>query len=79
MKKIGAFEAKTHLSHLLERVANGEQFVITRHGKDVAQLIPAQVPARADAAAAVRQWRQRRAKVRLRGPRVRDLINHGRR
>lgn len=38
--QIGAFEAKTHLSHLLERVAQGERFVITRHGKPVAELQP---------------------------------------
>ena len=42
MNTIGAFEAKTHLSSLLERVANGESFTITRHGKPVAQLVPAQ-------------------------------------
>lgn len=40
MTNIGAFEAKTHLSRLLEQVAAGEKFVITRHGKPVAQLVP---------------------------------------
>ena len=40
MTNIGAFEAKTHLSRLLEKVAAGEKFVITRHGKPVAQLVP---------------------------------------
>ena len=42
MDTVGAFEAKTHLSALLERVAQGESFTITRHGKPVAQLVPAQ-------------------------------------
>ena len=42
MDTIGAFEAKTHLSSLLERVAQGESFTITRHGKPVAKLVPAQ-------------------------------------
>lgn len=37
---IGAFEAKTHLSALLERVQQGEQIVITRHGRPVARLMP---------------------------------------
>jgi prevent-host-death family protein len=37
---IGAFEAKTHLSALLERVAHGESFTISRHGKPVALLVP---------------------------------------
>jgi prevent-host-death family protein len=40
METVGAFEAKTHLSSLLERVAKGEAFTITRHGKPVAQLVP---------------------------------------
>jgi prevent-host-death family protein len=40
METIGAFEAKTHLSALLERVAHGERFTISRHGKPVARLVP---------------------------------------
>jgi prevent-host-death family protein len=40
METVGAFEAKTHLSSLLERVEKGEAFTITRHGKPVAQLVP---------------------------------------
>ena len=37
---VGAFEAKTHLSTLLERVERGEEIVITRHGRPVARLAP---------------------------------------
>jgi prevent-host-death family protein len=37
---VSAYVAKTHLPKLLERTARGERFVITRHGKPVAQLIP---------------------------------------
>ena len=40
MKTVGAFEAKTHFARLLERVANGEQIVITKHGTPVARLVP---------------------------------------
>ncbi len=43
MITVGAFEAKTHLSTLLERVAQGEEIVITRHGKPLARLIPVAV------------------------------------
>jgi prevent-host-death family protein len=39
MITIGAFEAKTHLSALLDRVAGGEEVVITKHGKPVARLV----------------------------------------
>jgi prevent-host-death family protein len=38
--EIGAYEAKTHLPALLERVARGEQITITKHGKPVAKLVP---------------------------------------
>ena len=41
MESVGSFEAKTHLSQLLERVAKGEEFTITKHGKPVARLVPA--------------------------------------
>src|SRR5271166_2932908 len=41
MITVGAFEAKTHLSTLLDRVAGGEEVVITKHGKPVAQLVSA--------------------------------------
>lgn len=40
LKEIGAFDAKTHLSRLLEQVAAGESFIITRHGKRIARLVP---------------------------------------
>ena len=41
MITVGAFEAKTHLSSLLDRVAAGEEVVITKHGKPVARLVSA--------------------------------------
>lgn len=40
MTEIGAFEAKTRLSALLDRVASGETLVITRRGAPVARLSP---------------------------------------
>lgn len=40
METIGAFEAKTHLSALLDRVAKGEKITITRHGVPAALLMP---------------------------------------
>lgn len=38
--QVGAFEAKTHLSALLDRVERGERITITRRGKPVAQMAP---------------------------------------
>ncbi len=37
---VGAYDAKTHLAELLDRVQRGEQIIITRHGKPIARLIP---------------------------------------
>ncbi len=61
MREVGAFEAKTHLSTLLEAVEAGEEIMITRRGKPVALLVPVdrvQGPRRAvalDRIAALRQ------------------------
>ncbi len=38
--QVGAYQAKTHLPALLDRVARGEQFIITKHGRAVARLVP---------------------------------------
>jgi prevent-host-death family protein len=37
---VNVHEAKTHLSRLLQRVAQGEEVVIARHGEPVARLVP---------------------------------------
>ena len=37
---VGAYEAKTHLSELLEKVEAGEEITITKHGAPVAKLLP---------------------------------------
>jgi prevent-host-death family protein len=39
MKHVGIFEAKTHLSNLIDEVEKGREVVITRHGKPVARLV----------------------------------------
>ena len=46
MKEIGTFEAKTHLSALLDEVARGVEVIITRRGVAVARLVPAGFPRR---------------------------------
>ncbi len=40
MAIVTAFEAKTHFGSILDRVADGEEIVITRHDKPVARIIP---------------------------------------
>ena len=78
---IGAFQAKTHFSQLLERVAKGEEITITKHDRPVARLVPAQRPSREHVATLFRQMdalRQSLPKSKDKGT-LKDLINHGRR
>ena len=76
MITIGAFEAKTNLSKLLDQVANGEQVTITRHGSPVARLIPAEPVT--DSAGAVVLLRELSVSATLGGESVAELIAEGR-
>ena len=49
MKEIGTFDAKTHLSALLDEVARGAEVLITRRGVAIARLVPASSPRRTGA------------------------------
>jgi prevent-host-death family protein len=40
MAQVGMHEAKTKLSHLVERAEAGEEIIIARNGKPVARLVP---------------------------------------
>lgn len=64
---VGAFEAKTHLSSLLDRVAAGEEVVITKHGKPVARLVRPDPPVTEDLDAAVAELRRLRKTTTLGG------------
>jgi prevent-host-death family protein len=55
MTTVGTFEAKTHLTQLLGRVARGERILITNRGQPVAMLVPPEPQARGDVAAVVRE------------------------
>ncbi len=46
MISVGAFEAKTKFSELLDQVVAGEKITITRHGLPVASLVPFQADTR---------------------------------
>jgi len=39
-QQIGAFEAKTHFSQIIQKVENGADFIVTKRGKPVAKIIP---------------------------------------
>jgi prevent-host-death family protein len=42
MQSVGTSEAKSRFGAVLDRVAHGEEIVITRRGKSVAKLVPAE-------------------------------------
>lgn len=78
MKTVGAFEAKTHLSQLLDQVANGESITITRHGEPVAHLVPARPARDAQSLEALVEEIKRTRKGRsLGGIKIKDLVHQG--
>lgn len=78
MRTIGAFEAKNRLSELLEAAENGEEVMITKHGRPVAKLGPVEPFDRAKAREAAEWLKEFRKKHPLRGLKIKDLINEGR-
>ena len=78
MARIGAFEAKTHLPRLLRRVEAGERFVITKHNRPVAELIPFQARDAAKIRAAIADLKAFQETHSLGGLSVRDMIEEGR-
>jgi len=80
MATVGAYEAKTHLPALLERVAKGEHITITKHGVPVAQLVPVQpVADREKKMAIIAELKRLREGRTLGGITIKELIEDGRR
>ncbi|MCL2298389.1 MAG: type II toxin-antitoxin system prevent-host-death family antitoxin [Proteobacteria bacterium] len=79
MREVALFEAKNKLSGLLDQVAAGEEFLITRHGKPVARLAPVKPTFdRAKARQAANALRQASQGLSLGGIPIKELVNEGR-
>lgn len=77
---VGAYEAKTHLSELLERVERGQEIVITKHGAAVAKLVPVKKETSAEERlAAIERIEKLATGLSLGGLKVKALIAEGRR
>jgi len=80
MHRVGVFEAKTRLTALLDEVEEGGEVLITRRGKPVARLVPAEPGFDRDrarrAAAGLREASQGAT---LGGLSLKELIGEGRR
>lgn len=78
MLQVGAYEAKTRLSQLIDEAAKGEEIIITKHGVPVAALVPIAGSRQLDpqaAIAAIKDFRRRRP---LAGLPLREMIEQGR-
>jgi len=77
---VGAYEAKTHFSELLERVENGAEITVTRHGLPVARMVPVRKKlTREQKAELIEEMIEDSRGRSLGGLKIRDLINEGRR
>jgi prevent-host-death family protein len=80
MEAVGAFDAKTHLSALLDRVAKGEKITITRHGVPAAMLVPVEEAAgKLTHEQIIEGMRELRKRVKPDRMSIREMVNEGRR
>jgi prevent-host-death family protein len=82
MTAIGVYHAKTQLPKLLARVSRGERFLITKHGRPVAQLVPATAEAAPGVKEIIQQmqeWQEREGPTLGLGLTIRQLREEGRR
>jgi prevent-host-death family protein len=76
---VGAFDAKTRFSELLEQVESGREFTITKHGAPIARLVPIErKPSVAERRQAIERIQKLSRGLSLGGLKIRDLINEGR-
>jgi prevent-host-death family protein len=82
MTAIGVYDAKTQLPKLLERVSRGERFIITKHGRPIAELIPAganEAPEMKEIIQQMQEWQEREGPTLGPGLTIRELREEGRR
>ncbi len=78
METIGAYDAKTHLSRLLERVIKGEKITITKHGVPVAVLQPPGTERKRSPSEVINEVRELQENYSLNGLSIRDMMEEGR-
>jgi len=79
MGSIGIYEARTRWSEIIDRVAKGEEFTITRQGSPVAKLVPTNGRLKTSVDEAIVELRRFRRKHKLRGITIKQMIEEGRR
>jgi prevent-host-death family protein len=76
--EIGAYDAKTRLSELLDRVESGEEVTITRHGRPVARLVPTAARGKRPVEEVIRDILEFRKGNRLAGLKIKEMAREGR-
>ena len=77
--EVGAYEAKTHLPSLLERVQHGERVTITKHGVPVAMLVPVVSVVKPDIHAVIDELKTFAKGHTSGGMTIREMVEEGRR
>lgn len=75
---VGAYQAKTNFSQLIERVARGERITITKHGVPVGIISPVKAQRDRPAADVIKELKAFRRTLRLEGESLREMIEEGR-
>ncbi|MBX3412238.1 MAG: type II toxin-antitoxin system prevent-host-death family antitoxin [Pirellulales bacterium] len=80
LNTFAAFEAQAHFPELLEKVASGEEIIITEHGQPVARIVPvARQHTQEERRDAIRRIQELQKGLSLGDLKIRDLIEEGRR
>ena len=79
MIEVSAYEAKTHLSDLLRKVKGGERILITKHHVPIAIMTPASSQKKRSVKETVEAMKLFRKENTLKGLKLKDMIEEGRR
>jgi prevent-host-death family protein len=77
--QVGAFEAKTQLSKLLELVRKGQRVVITKHGVPVAELVPPSETRHVESQGIIKELKTIRERTKSGKESIKQMIEEGRR
>jgi prevent-host-death family protein len=83
MKSVGSYEAKTHLPRLLSQVEKGETITITKRGKPIARIVPAEEQPVRDVNTVIRELKaysqqQARTRGKLSAREIKQMTEEGR-
>lgn len=78
MIQVGAYEAKTHLSSLLEKVVEGDEIIITRHQTPIAKLVPVDTTRNTPVSSLIKKVKKFRQGKILKDVSIKEFIMEGR-